>query len=167
METIETITNRRSIRKYEADFKVSESDIKKILEAGMYAPSAMHKEPWEFIVYTDNEKLKLIQENHPYASFLNDAGTGILVCLDVSQEYNGMGIVDVSVASQNIMLMAHDMGYGTCFCGIYPDKCEKFNTLLNLPEHIVPIGLIALGKPLSSPHKPERYDETKVHFNNW
>ena len=30
METIETITNRRSLRKYEAGFKVSESDIKKI-----------------------------------------------------------------------------------------------------------------------------------------
>lgn len=168
MNTTEAILTRRSVRHYEAGFKMPESDLTTILRAGMYAPSAMNKQPWEFLVVTDSVLLTMIRDNHPHAAFLTDAGIGIFICVDLSKEYNGMGITDVSMASQNIMLQAHDLGYGTCYCGIYPDKCEEFNDLLKLPEHIQPIGLIALGKPVKEVKQPEeRYNSALVHFNQW
>ena len=41
METREALLGRRSIRRYKSD-PISPSDLKEILEAGMYAPSAIN-----------------------------------------------------------------------------------------------------------------------------
>ena len=46
----ETIAARTSIRKFDPSKPVSDADIEKILKAGMCAPSAMDRRPWEFIV---------------------------------------------------------------------------------------------------------------------
>ena len=169
MKSDEAIFHRRSVRQYEKDFQIPNSDLEQILKAAMYAPSAMNKQPWEFIVLTDKSLLDKVQNNHPYASFLSDAGTGIIVCVDLTREYNGTGIIDVSLASQNLMLMAHTMGYGSCYCGIFPEHTDHFLELLDLPEHIIPIGLIALGKPASSSTSTvkERFDQTRIHLNGW
>ncbi len=169
MKLNDAIFQRRSIRHYEKDFQIPTTDLEQILKAAMSAPSAMNKQPWEFIVLTDKEALAKVQNNHPYASFLSDAGTGIIVCVDLTREYNGMGIIDVTLASQNLMLEAHALGYGTCYCGVYPEHTDTFLELLDLPEHIIPIGLIALGKPSSpiSTTVKERFDPTRIHINSW
>lgn len=55
METYNAIYKRRSIRKYK-DTDVSESIIKKILSAGLQAPSSKNKQPWKFIVTKGKSK---------------------------------------------------------------------------------------------------------------
>lgn len=167
MDIFEAIKTRRSIRHYEPNFKVPEKDLNQILEAGMYAPTAMRREPWEFMVITDQVILDKIEKNHPYAAFLSDAGTAIMVCEDMNLEYEGKGVIDVSLASQNIMLMAHALGYGTCYCGIYPGREETFAELLNLPPNIVVIGMIVLGKPIVMPGVKTRWRPERVHINKW
>ncbi len=171
MNIKDAIYNRRSIRQYQKGFQIPESDLHQILDCAMYAPSAMNKQPWEFFVATDTHIISQIQSIHPYASFLSDAGTGIIVCVNLEQEYTNMGIIDVSLASQNIMLMAHALGYGTCYCGIYPDRSKNFQETLHLPNHIEPIGLIVIGKPLEplATTKPvkNRFNSNAVHFNQW
>lgn len=66
---IANIKSRRSIRAY-LDEKVPQELIEEILEAGRYAPSALNKQPWEFIVITDKN---LIRE-------ISAAITGIMKC---------------------------------------------------------------------------------------
>ncbi len=171
MNTFDTLLFRRSVRKYEKGFKISTEELNRILETAMYAPSAMNKQPWEFIVIDDDELIASAQNSHPYCAFFGDAGTGIVVCVDLTKEYNGMGIIDVSLASQNIMLAAHALGYGTCYCGIYPEHSETFQELLDLPEHIEPIGLITIGKPAQplATAKPDksRFNPKTIHMNKW
>ncbi|MFA6613843.1 MAG: nitroreductase family protein, partial [Endomicrobiia bacterium] len=53
---VENILNRKSVRKY-TDQKVEQDKIDTIIKAGMAAPSAMNKQPWEFIVITDKKIL--------------------------------------------------------------------------------------------------------------
>ncbi|MCX7772888.1 MAG: nitroreductase family protein, partial [Clostridia bacterium] len=48
-ETIKTLMNRRSIRDYQAE-QLKDEEIDTILEAGMYAPSAINEQPWYFTV---------------------------------------------------------------------------------------------------------------------
>ena len=58
---IENIKSRRSVRSY-LDQEVPKALIEEILEAGRFAPSALNKQSWEFIVITDKaliEKLSL------------------------------------------------------------------------------------------------------------
>lgn len=53
------IVERKSIRKYKSD-AVRTGDIETIIHAGILAPSAKNRQPWKYIVYTDNEKNNLL-----------------------------------------------------------------------------------------------------------
>jgi nitroreductase len=54
MEVINAILTRRSIRKYTKE-RVTDKQIKILLKAAMYAPSAMNQQPWHFIVIENRE----------------------------------------------------------------------------------------------------------------
>jgi nitroreductase/NAD-dependent dihydropyrimidine dehydrogenase PreA subunit len=53
------VLNRRSVRNFRTDKPVPEHLIRRVLEAGRFAPSAGNCQPWKFIVITDKA---LIQE---------------------------------------------------------------------------------------------------------
>jgi nitroreductase len=57
LDLFETIEKRRSIRKFKPDSMPPE-DLKKILEAGRLAPSGGNRQPWRFIVVSDEQKKK-------------------------------------------------------------------------------------------------------------
>ena len=171
MDINDAIYHRRSIRKYQSGFKIPETDLKQILEAAMYAPSAMNKQPWEFFIATDTDLLSKIQTTHPHAPFLCDAGTAIVVCNNLEREHSGMGIIDVSLAAQNILLTAYSLGYGACYCSVYPKGTKIFQNLLKLPEHIEPIGMIVIGQsaeplPTTTPIR-NRFNPSFIHINHW
>ena len=69
MEAIEAILHRRSIRKYTGE-KISDEQIELLLKAAMYAPSAVNKQPWHFIVFKDAKTKKQIMEFHKSAAML-------------------------------------------------------------------------------------------------
>ncbi|HTR31540.1 MAG TPA: nitroreductase [Puia sp.] len=56
-ETIETIYERRAVRKYK-DNLVDINLIEKVLDAGRMAPSAMNRQPWQFYVLTNKETIQ-------------------------------------------------------------------------------------------------------------
>ena len=170
MELLEAIFSRRSIRKYDPAKPVQVQDLKVILEAGMFSPSAVNKQPWEFVIVNQSNVIDAIMQIHPYAGFLKEAGIGIVVCEDTEKSNAGHGPLDLAMASQNILLSAHGLGYGTCFCAIYPDDQRErdFAALLKLPATIRPIGLIVIGTPSGpEPVKPDRFDDNKIHVNKW
>lgn len=55
------IQERRSIRKF-ADRPVSEEDIRELIDCARYAPSDTNSQTWEFIVLTNREKIKEIEQ---------------------------------------------------------------------------------------------------------
>ena len=77
--TIESIFNRRSIRSYK-DTPVDRKTIEILLNAGMAAPSASNRQPWELIVVTNKNTLGQLVQAHPYAKMLNQAPVCIIVC---------------------------------------------------------------------------------------
>lgn len=169
METIQAILSRRSIRSYVPDQPITDEDLNAVLKAAMYAPSAMNKRPWEFIVIQDQKMLDAIRQIHPYAAFIVDAGTIVVLCENTQNVYGRYGPIDVSLAAQNLMLSAHDLGYGTCYCGTYSDEAwvDTFKQLLKIPSHIIPFGFIAIGTPAKNPSDPERVEMSKVHYEVW
>ena len=56
MDTLEAISTRRSVRKYE-DRPVPEELVQKLLAAAMSAPSARNQQPWQFVVIDDRRML--------------------------------------------------------------------------------------------------------------
>ena len=137
------ILRRRSIRKYTQDV-ISDNIIKKLLEAGMSAPSAGNQRPWHFVVIKGRETLVKLADASPYSKMTKDAPVAILVCGDLELEaHGGYWIQDCSAATQNILLAAHDQGLGAVWVGVYPteDNVQGLKKLLNLPESIIPLSL--------------------------
>ena len=88
---MEEIFKRRSIRKYKTQ-PVPEEDLKKILRAGMAAPSAGGSAEWEFVVFEDPDSKARIMEVSEYAFPLKTAPVCILVCGNLEREiHKGRG----------------------------------------------------------------------------
>lgn len=169
MDLFEALFNRRSIRKYQ-DKKVSDAYLYKIIEAGMYAPSAVNKQPWHFITFRSSQTIDAICEVHPNASMLKQAGGAILVCFDRNLQHDtGYGPVDCSAATQNMLLAAHGYGLGACWIGIYPreQRMETLHKIFNLPEHVIPFAVISVGYSSEQKSKPDRFFTDRIHQENW
>lgn len=164
------IRERHSSRAFTEE-PVSDSDIEIMLRCAMQAPSAANERPWEFIIIREKEILGQVGDINHWASYAKNAPLGILVCLNTEKEKEkGMGIVDIGICSENLMLAATALGLGSVFTGIYPykDRMEGFSKLCGLPDFIKPIGLIVIGHPKITKHESaDRFDPAAIHQNKW
>ncbi len=167
MDALEVLFTRRSIRKYTNE-PVTEENLKTILEAGMNAPSANNRQPWHFVVVDDRAKLNAIMEVHPYSRMLAEAPIAIVVCGDtkISASYWPQ---DCAAATENILLAARALDLGTVWMGVYPgeERVNDIQALFNLPQHIQPLAIIALGHPAEAKGRVDRYKAERVHKNGW
>ncbi len=168
MDAMEAILTRRSIRKYTKQ-PVPDEVLKELLEAGMYAPSAVNRQPWCFVVINDRKIMNEIPKYHTSSQMLREAAVAILVCCDSDLQLGEPDVQDCSAATQNILLAAHAKGLGAVWLGVYPAEpvVMAIKKLLNLPEHIIPISLISIGYPAEQKPRPDRYRADKVHYNRW
>lgn len=169
MEAIDCLLNRRSIRKF-TGAPVSQEMLNRLLEAGMYAPSARNYQPWHFVLITEKHLREKVCDFHPYASMLPEAAAGILVCGDLEKEPNEAYInQNCAAATQNILLAAYALGLGAVWLGVYPREAriEGARNLFGLPPHILPVSLIALGFPAEEKERPLRFKAERIHLNHW
>jgi len=168
MNVMEALLKRRSIRKYKSD-KISKDNIKTILRAAMYAPSAKNAQPWKFVVVEDRKILDEIAERHPFCRFARFASLAIVTCYDEDLEFKvdggEYGVQDAAAATQNMLLAATELDLGSCWCGVAPDpaKIDMCQDLLELPKNIIPFSITVIGEVEGDyPTTGERYDEDKV-----
>ena len=165
MDVTEAIFNRRSIRKYVPDSKIPPEHLKTILSAAMHAPSACNTRPWEFFVLESDSSKEAAMEILPYASHLRDASLGILVCADSRRQTGiaqGFFPQDCGAAIENMLLQSLALGYGSCWCGIYPheDRARMFQEKFGIGS--TPIALVVIGKAAEQPACRGAYDESRV-----
>lgn len=164
------IFSRRSIRSY-IDKDVSDNQVKELLRAAMYAPSAWNEFAWHFVVIRDRNTLNEISNSHPYAHMLLEAPLAIIPCCDTGNfKYDGVfWIQDMAAAIQNILLQAESMSLGTCWCGVYPRKelIDIVSQIVSLPDHIVPVAIIPVGYPGEKKDETERYKPDRIHNEKW
>ena len=152
-ETLKTLLNRRSIRKYK-EGQIKDEELKVILEAGMYAPSGANQQSALFIVVQDKETLKKIdamnaaiigKDIHPYYG----APTVILVLADKSKV---TPVEDASLALGNIFNAADSIGLGSCWVHRVKQmfELEEGKVLLKkwgVDGDYIGVGSCALGYP--------------------
>jgi nitroreductase len=169
MSIFETLLARRSVRQYKAR-KVDQTIIYILLEAAVRAPTAVHQEPWRFVVIQDKKLLQHLsdiakplfaqetQQRAPNAGLqLNtfspvdfnifyNAGTLILICGTSSSPFLE---ADCWLAAENLMLVACAMGLGTCVIGsaLSTLNLDKIKKLLKIPNDISVVAPIIVGYP--------------------
>jgi len=166
MNTSDAIRSRRSIRKYVKGAQIPQEHYDMILEAAMMAPSACNRRPWEFIVIENEEKKEELLKNHPFTKMLQTATAAIIVCgrPDLQKGIcEGFWPQDCGAAIQNLLLQAKELGYGTCWCGLYPtSRAEVFQELLGITS--VPMAVIAIGVPDEEPEARGFFEESRVTY---
>lgn len=169
MNTLQAILSRRSVRSYTGQ-PVPEELVETVLRAAMAAPSAGNQQPWQFVVITDRKLLDAIPAFHPYARMVLQAPVAVLLCGDLSLEkHKDYWVQDCSAAMQNMLLAIHASGLGGVWLGVHPnaERVAGFRKLLNLPEAIVPLGLLPFGYPSEQPPSVDRYNPSRIHTNHW
>jgi nitroreductase len=153
METaafIELAKTRRSIRRFE-DKDITKEQLTHLIEAARSAPSAGNCQPWYFYIIK-NKKIQAELKECAYGQgFILSAPACITVCTDSKRceaRYGERGktlyvFQDTAAAIQNILLCAKDMGLGSCWVGAFDEP--KAAQILNLPENLRPVALIAVG----------------------
>ena len=167
MTVSEAIQNRRSIRRYEPDFPVSKEHIREMLEAAMMAPSAGNTRPWEFYVVESRKAREQIAAASPYGGPIREAPLAIVICALPEKQKGGPDAFwpqDCGAAIQNLLLKALELGYGTCWCGLYPreERAKRVQEILSASS--IPLAAIAVGKAAESPEARGYYEERKVHY---
>lgn len=166
------IMNRTSIRQY-TDRTVSDAAIDSLLRAGMAAPTAVNRQPWQFVTITDRALLDTLATKAPGWKPVGRAPLAIVACGDMSIALEGDAqaywIQDVSAASENILLAANAMGLGAVWCGAYPidERVATLRHYLSIPEEIVPLNIIAIGYPDENPLPKEKFKAERIHRNRW
>ncbi len=168
---IENIQTRVSVRKFTGE-KISDEQIKTLLQCAMAAPSAINKQPWAFIVVNDEAILAQLGQEFPYSRCDQKPAIAIVPCGDLQKAIPGMEdfwINDVSAATENILLAAHAMGLGAVWTGVHPnmERVAAAQRVLGLPEHILPLCIIPVGIPAEQPEVKDKWVESNIHYNQW
>lgn len=153
-ETIRTLLNRRSIRKYE-DRPVPDELLDAVLEAGLYAPSGMNTQGVRLIAVRDKATRDSLSKLNA-AVMGRDAdpfyGAPCVIVVLADPEIYGGWVEDGALALGNMMNAAHALGLGSCW--IHRAKqvfdAPEGKELLRkwgLPEHLRGVGNCILGYP--------------------
>ncbi len=171
MDTLDLILKRRSVREY-LDKEIPDSDIEKIIQAGLSSPSACNRMPWHFIVVKDRSIIhKMSIANGKSGIPLYNAPLAILVCMDKNKELERAreySIIDCAIAEENMVLAALSLGIGSCYFGTWPQE-EKINNqreIFNLSENLVPHMILSFGYSKGDLYKDEykKIDFKDVEF---
>lgn len=171
MELYDVILKRRSVRSYTAE-EIPKEKLRRIIEAGLLAPTGRNRKPCEFYVIGDKALLKSLSEIKPAGgAMLKDCAAAIVVMGD--SDKSDTWIEDASIALSYMQLMAADRGVGSCWCqirlrgsssGSDAESCVR--RLLSAPDNFRIVGILALGMPenMPEPHSAGDAEWSKVHF---
>ena len=171
MDTLSVIHARKSVRNF-TGAPVSKTDLEKIIRAGMAAPTAGNKQPWSFIVITERKILADLAAGLPNAKMLTKAGAAIIVCTEPDKA-NGkskdFAIIDASLAGENILLAIESLGLGGVWTAAYPyeDRMKHVKMVLNMPQEVIPLNVIAIGVPAGQDKPKDKYKKEKIHWERW
>lgn len=177
MELQDAIKERRSIRKYK-NKEVLDEVLKKIIEAGLWAPFAFQR--WFLITVREHEtKSAMLADFYTQGRNLHvlSAPVDIVVCCDLrdenwpelSKKNHGkedfkliFAVQETAAMIQNMLLTAHELGLGACWNGSFDEK--RVASVLRIPDGVRPIAIISLGYPEGKPVPPKRKGLEKILY---
>jgi nitroreductase len=175
-EALEFIYQRHSTRAFKTS-ALTDAVIRQLLEAAVHAPTAMHEEPWRFVVVQDRAVLERISgvakklatsdaathgrllkppgaAGDGIASILADPNFNVFydagtVVVIGTETANDFTIADCWLAAENLMLAAPALGLASCCIGfaIAALNTPGIKAELGIPAAGRAVAAIALGEP--------------------
>ena len=170
---LDLMKERRSIKKYKADVMVPEKMINQVIEAGLYAASGRGKQSPVIIAVTKKElRDKIAEKNRQIGGFPEDVdpfyGAPVILIVIADATVN-TPVYDGSLSLGNMMLMAHELGLGSCWIHrareeFDDDFGKEILKDLGIEGEFVGVGHLALGyADMELPSIPPR-KENRVYY---
>ncbi len=171
MDTWDAIRARRNVRSYRPD-PVPDNDLQRIAEAGWRSPSASNRQPWDFVIVTDPDRLQQLSTVWQGARHIASAAAAIALVAPVPPDERRklLDQYDLGQATMAMMIEATDLGIGTGHSAV--GEQDKARAILGVPDDHIVAYLLGLGYPADRPltpiSKPDRrpFDEV-VHRGQW
>jgi nitroreductase len=195
MEFETTVHRRRMVRHFTTE-PLPKKTIDHILELALHAPSAGFSQGSAYVVVTTEktkQKVAEIQGEREYSSagfhhWISEAPVNIVACVSEKlyhDRYNepdkldgGKEIewptpywfFDIGAGCMIILLAAVDAGLAAAFTGVSNPKAMK--SLLGIPEHFHPVGVISIGHGAKDKRSPSlkrgrRPESQVIHYEKW
>jgi nitroreductase len=194
-ELLKIMRHRRSVRVYKSG-KVSDQQLKTILEAARWAPSGANTQPWEFVVTRDREKMKRVREIYAHEwkqrkledpvhykglkkDYVGDVSVLVLVCgdartqqvyLTTRQAADREKLFQASVANavQQMMLAAASMNLGTVWVSVREEVEPELRQLFRVPPELRLLWVVPIGHARAWPKaKPRRAIDAFTHMETY
>jgi nitroreductase len=186
LNALDAIYRRRATRAFTPAI-IDEPTIRELLRAAVHAPTAIHLEPWAFVVVQDLALLKAISERakalaaspspevhkdlprthdaphvpavlaDPAFNIFYNASTLIVIC---GKAMGPFVTADCWLAAENLMIAATALGLATCPIGFALAALgdPEIKAMLGIPFNVTAIAPIIVGVPASSPAATSRRD---------
>lgn len=152
MDVREALHRNRSCRRFYQDTAVPASDLDIIADAARLSPSGRNIQALKFLLSNDRELNARIFPTLAWAGYLPDwpgpvegerPAAYIVQLLDTG--IASSTICDEGITAQSMLLQAVELGYGGCI--IAAVKRNELHRILELPDHLKILNVIALGRP--------------------
>ena len=140
---------RRSVRSYRPD-PVDTEVLRGVLRAASLAPSACNRQPWKFVVVTEEPRRRALGVAYNREWFWT-APAIVAVCVEPSagwvRPFDGKSyaFVDGAIAMDHLTLAAAAAGLGTCWIGAF--EPEAAASALGLPDGWEIVAMTPVGYP--------------------
>jgi nitroreductase len=180
----DTINSHKSIRKYK-NTPIPREVLNRILQAGSRASSSGNMQAYSIIVTTDQKIKEQLLPLHFNQEMVTDAPALITFCSDFHRmrmwlEKNHapenfdnfmsflIGMIDATLASQNVALAAQAEGLGICYMGTTMASNKEISKVLELPKQVVPVVGFSIGYPSEEPQLRDRLPmEAIIHHEKY
>ena len=170
-QTIESLKNRRSVRKFK-DEPVSKEQISAILDSGRWAPSWLNIQPWRFIVIDDPDVRSKICTLAPTLekAGVSEAPVCIAVCV-MDHKLSAHLVEDAAAATLSMAIAAHSLGLGSYWVGVFNRENQRKSSesmlkiILQIPDNFRLVSVLPIGVPAKIPVSRRKKLEEIVSYN--
>ena len=151
----ELVKKSRSFRGYDESRKISREELLELVDCARFAPSSVNRQPFQYLLAYEREDLDKIQPLTGWARALPQMKLPhpgkcptafIVICQNTDWDPDlNRYLRDVGITAQTMLLAAAEMGLGGIMIGNFSPK--KLSETMALPENIIPMLIVAFGKP--------------------
>ena len=149
------VEKNRSYRGFSEDRKITKEELYELIDTARVTASAANRQPLKYYIATEKEEVEGILGLTKWGGALPELhlpkeGTHptafVVILQDKNIQPNTQAVlIDVGIAAQTLLLSATEKGLGGLMIRNFgPDPLTE---MLKLPENLVPVLVVALGKP--------------------
>lgn len=168
----------RSFRRFRESYPVTKELMTQWIDNARITASGANKQPLRYRIVTDKTTCASIFSTLTWAGALKDwdgpqegeRPTGYIIMAIPTNTQGDLWRFDAGIAAQTIMLSSTEEEFGGCIMSAF--KKEALKKVLDMPETLEPILVLALGRPIEDVRLVDAQDgnttywrdENQVHY---